>query len=122
MTEFDTIELVAISAANSFTAFTIFISFTFGFLVTAFFVGSKLTRFQALAATGMYLASAGSMALASVIWLQVLFAAKKSNTTLMDTIPLMNGDAWVSGMSVVFVLGVLISLYFMWDVRHPKTE
>ena len=48
MTEADTIEVAAICAANSFTAFTIYISFTFGFLATAFFVGNKLTRFQAV--------------------------------------------------------------------------
>ena len=48
MNEVDTVELVATCAEMSFTAFGIYISFTFGFLATAFFVGSKLTRFQAL--------------------------------------------------------------------------
>ena len=67
MNEVDTVELVATCAEMSFTAFGIYISFTFGFLATAFFVGSKLTRFQALVATGMYLVAAGTMALASYI-------------------------------------------------------
>ena len=123
MTEVDTVELVATCAANSFTAFSIYISFTFGFLVMAFFVGSKLTRFQALVATGLYLVAAGTMALASTVWIQALFLAKNSNTTFLDTITFMgNGEAWIPGMSILLFLGMFISLYFMWDVRHPKTK
>ena len=49
MTEAGTLELAATLAETTHSAFTIYISFTFGFLVTAFLVGSKLTRFQALA-------------------------------------------------------------------------
>jgi biotin transporter BioY len=122
MTEAETLELAATLAETTHTAFTIYISFTFGFLVTAFLVGSKLTRFQALAAIGMYIVSAGSMALATIGWLQTLFAVKNSNTTLMDTIPILNGDAWVSGMSILVVLGMLVSIYFMWNIRHPKNN
>ena len=122
MTESDTVELAAICAANSMTAFTIYISFTFGFLATAFFVGSRLTRFQVFAATGMYLVAAVSMGLTSLVWLQATFAAKDGNTTFLDTIPFMNGNVWVSGITIILVLGIFVSLSFMWAVRHPKTE
>jgi hypothetical protein len=39
----------------------------------------------------------------------------------MDTIPMLNGDAWVPAMSIIVVLGMLVSIYFMWNIRHPKT-
>ena len=65
---------------------------------------------------------AGGMASASVAWLQAYAALKNSKATFLDTIPLFNGDVWVLAMSIVLVLGMLISLYFMWDVRRPKTE
>jgi hypothetical protein len=122
MTEVDALELAATFTGNSFTSFAIFISFTFGFLATAFFVGSKLTRFQALAAAGGYLVSAGAMASACVAWLQAFVALKNSKATFLDTIPLFNGDVWVPGSSFILILGMAISLYFMWDVRRPKTE
>ena len=123
MTEVDAVELASTCAANSFTAFSIYISFTFGFLVMAFFVGSKLTRFQALVATGLYLIAAGAMALSTTIWLHAFFLAKDSNTTFLDTISLLgNGQEWIPGISILLFLGVFISLYFMWDVRHPKTK
>ena len=118
MTEAETIELTAICAANSFAAFTIYISFTFGYLATAFFIGSKLTRFQALAATGMFLVAAGTMASATVIWLRGLFLVLNSQNTVLDALPLMYGSVWVVGVSMITIGGMLISLYFMWDVRH----
>ena len=122
MTEAEVIELAATCAANSFAAFTIYISFTFGFLATAFFVGSKLTRFQALAATGMYLVTAGTMASAAVIWLQGVFLVLNSQNTVLDALPLMNGSVWVVVISMITTVGMLVSLYFMWDVMHRKTE
>ena len=51
MTEADTLEMIALYSANSITAFTVYISFTFGFLVTAFVAGDKLTTFQVLTAS-----------------------------------------------------------------------
>lgn len=120
MTEADTIEVAAICAANSFTAFTIYISFTFGFLAAAFFVGNKLTRFQALAATGMYLVAAGATALAMLSWLKGLFLVLNSQNTVLDALPFMNENAWVVGMSIIIFGGMLISFYFMWDVRRRE--
>lgn len=120
MTEAEVIELTAVCASNVFTALTIYISFTFGFLATAYFVGNKLTSFQALAATGLYLVAAGSMSLAMNAWLQALFKVINSQPTVVDTIPILVNDIWVPGMSTVFILGILISLYFMWDVRRRK--
>ena len=42
--------------------------------------------------------------------------------SLLDTIPLLNADAWVPARFMVHVLGMIISLYFMWDLRRPKTK
>jgi hypothetical protein len=122
MTEADTIEVAAICAANSFTAFTIYISFTFGFLATAFFVGNKLTRFQVLAATGMYLIAAGATALAMLIWLKALFLVLNDQNTVLNSLPFLNENAWIGSMSIISIGGILVSSYFMWGVRHPKTE
>jgi hypothetical protein len=121
MTEADTIEVAAICAANSFTAFTIYISFTFGFLATAFFVGNKLTRFQVLAATGMYLIAAGATVLVTLSWLKALFLVLNNQNTVLDAIPFMNGNAWVVIMSIITIGGMIVSSYFMWDVRRRET-
>ena len=121
MTEADTIEVAAICAANSFTAFTIYISFTFGFLATAFFVGNKLTRFQVLAATGMYLIAAGATVLVTLSWLKALFLVLNNQNTVLDAIPFMNGSAWVVIKSIITLGGMIVSSNFMWEVRRRET-
>jgi hypothetical protein len=65
--------------------------------------------------------AAGSVSLAMNAWLQALFRVLHSQPTVVDTIPLLVADIWVPGMSIVFALGILISIYFMWNVRHAKT-
>ena len=121
MTEAEAMDLVAAFNANASTNFTIFISFTFGFLATAFFVGAKLSRIQALVASVMYTVSAGSAALSCIGWLQAFDSMMKSQTTLLGAIPLFNSQFWVGGMAVLFVTGMSVSVYFMWSIRHPKS-
>ena len=70
----------------------------------------------------MYTGAAGSAALASVGWLQAFNEIMDSETTLLSSLPLFGLDFWVLVMSILFLTGILVSLYFMWDVRHPKTE
>jgi hypothetical protein len=122
MTEGDVIEAAAAVTANSITMFTIFITFTFGFLASAYFVGGKLTRFQALAATGLYVVAAGFSAVIMVGWMQAFFAIMEVKPNALDTIPIIQRGYWVPVTTVMLSMGMLISLYFMWGVRHPKTE
>jgi hypothetical protein len=122
MTEADILELWAVHGANAITAFTVYISFTFGFLATAYFVGSQLTPFQAFVASGLYIISAGAPGLTQIAYIQTMFAILESGPNLLQGFTLVNGTFWVWFMSIVQGAGILISLYFMWSVRHPKTE
>jgi hypothetical protein len=122
MTEGDVIEAAAAVTANSITMFTIFITFAFGFLASAYFVGGKLTRFQALAATGLYVVAGGFSAVIMVGWMQAFFAIMEVKPNALDTIPIIQRGYWVPVTTVMLSMGMLISLYFMWGVRHPKTE
>ena len=122
MTEVESMELVATFTANASTNFTIFISFTFAFLATAYFVGSKLSKFQSFSAASLYTVAAGSAAISCIAWLQAFNTLMESSNTLLNSLPLFASELWVSGMSVLFVAGIAMSLYFMWSVRHPKTE
>ena len=120
MTEAEALALMAAWGGNSITAFTVYISFTFAFLVTAFFAGSKLTKFQALIASGLYVLASGICMLAEVTWLQGMFAISKANPTVVSDLTLWNGDFWVGYMATVLASGILISLYFMWRIRNTK--
>jgi hypothetical protein len=91
-------------------------------LVTAYFIGNKLTRFQVIAATGLYVVAAGFMALAMIAWAQALFAISEAKATALDTVFLIQRGYWIETLSILLGTGMIISLYFMWGVRHPKTK
>ncbi len=121
MTEADILELWAVHGANAITAFTVYISFTCGFLATAYFIGSDLSPFQAFVASGLYIISAGAPALAQITYIQTMFAILERGPNLLQEFTLVNGTFWLGFMSIVQSAGILLSLYFMWSVRQPKT-
>jgi hypothetical protein len=122
MNEADIIEAAAATIANSMSAFTVFVTFTFGFLATAYVVGAKLTRTQAATAMGLYVVAAVYSSIIMVAWLQAFFALTEAKATALNTILLMQRSYWVPGTIVVLSMGILLSLYFMWSIRHRKTE
>ncbi len=122
MTEAEILELLAAHGANAMTAFTVYISFTFGFLATAYFVGSQLTPFQAIVVGGLYVISAVAPSLTQIAYIQLMFTILESGPNLGQGITLLNGTFWAWSMSIIQSVGIVISLYFMWSVRHPKAE
>ncbi|WNC72026.1 hypothetical protein RGQ13_18185 [Thalassotalea psychrophila] len=118
MTNAETLELIALYANNALTSFTIYISFTFGFLITAFIVGAKLTHYQVFVVCALYVISVGSMAISLIVNMQVWVAIKESHATIIDELPLANGTFWITYMCIVLMGGILVSLYFLWDIRQ----
>lgn len=118
MTNAEALELIALYANNALTSFTIYITFTFGFLITAFVVGAKLTHFQVFVVGSLYVISVGSMALSLIVNMQAWVAIKENNSTIIDELPLANGTFWLTYMCIVLLGGILVSLYFLWDVRQ----
>jgi len=122
MTEAEVIELVGIHGANAITSFTVYISFTFGFLATAHFVGASLTSAQTIVATVLYWVAAASATACHALFNQIVFATLESSPTLLDDLPLMQGAVWVWGMVFIELSGIAASTYFMWSVRHPAAK
>ena len=58
MTEAEAMELLLACVSNTISGFTVNISFTFAYLTAAFFVGARLTLFQTIAVSCLYVASA----------------------------------------------------------------
>jgi len=122
MNEGDAIQAAIATAGVVFGCFTIYVSFTFAYLVTAYFVGIKLTRFQAIAASGLYVVAAGFMALVMIAWTEALFAITDRTSTALDAVGLIQRGYWIETFSILLGAGLLISLYFMWDVRRQGIE
>jgi hypothetical protein len=120
MTEPEVIEMVNLYASNSMSCFSLWVSFTFAYLTVAYLVGSKLSKVQLYIISTLYVLAGGAFGFAAVTYTE-------SFGTLNSVYPEFSPTdlwrfPWTLVSSLMLVGGMLASLYFMWDVRHPKPE
>lgn len=123
MTEYEILDLLANESAQSATQFTLYLSVLFAYLVTAYFVGARLTVTQVFILSSLYIfvnaAQSWGMHLTMSRVEELLNKkAEISPLTEWEQGYAGYGNIWAIAMAI----GVLASLYFMWGVRHPKKE
>ena len=119
MTEAEAFELVLLASANAVTSFTVYITFTFGYLAAAYFTGEKLSTRQAVIVSALYVFSAMS---ACINFFSDMTFYEKAMSYAKDTVPddaINSAEFWYIYMGILLLVGVLASLYFMWTIRHP---
>jgi hypothetical protein len=124
MTAYEASDLLNGVISNQLAGQALFITIISAYVVVAYSVGEKLTKYQVSFINIAFLlfAIAGMRGGVALVELVYEYSALKAELThgghSMDT-----GGAFalwmVVGVRVVLVLG---SLIFMWQVRHPKTE
>lgn len=121
MTEAEAIEVAGIWSGHILTAFTIYISFTFAYLITVFYVGARLTGLQAVFTSALYFFAATSTILAQIGYMQAQFTILTSVPNLIDGLFLVTaGDFWIPYLASIQSAGVLLGIYFMWSERQTK--
>lgn len=97
----------------------------FAFLVAAHFVGASLNRRQVWIFTGIYtlwqIYTMSILAARSFLLIRI----SESLAKLLDSpSPMLDKMPWVLGSTGLFLLTIVLiaSIYFMWSVRHAKTE
>jgi hypothetical protein len=92
----------------------------FGYLIVSYFIGAQLTRVQAAILTTLYLFWLFRLVTVfNFIWIaaqNTLGEMRKISPDYSPAVP----SVW--GVYALLLCLVLGSLYFMWSVRHPKTE
>ncbi|MEH6570670.1 MAG: hypothetical protein V7709_16440 [Halioglobus sp.] len=95
----------------------------FGYLVVAYFVGGHLTKVQAAIFSTLYVAAflANSFSATNSALVAVGFQARYVELSGATGSPSLTPIFMFLGamLNLSMLLG---SLYFMWSVRHPKTE
>ena len=117
MTEAETLELISMYYGNAIDAFALYITFTFAYLTVAYFVGRALTRFQVFAASGLYLVSTLSTALGVILPMVAWTELLGSRQTLLGKFRIWNGEFFMWYLGAIFTIGIIVSLYFMFNVR-----
>ena len=101
----------------------LWLSSTFAYLTVSYLVRKALSTFQCLLVSRLYGVMALMFAGAAVGYTNSWFLLKARENTILDDVLLFQGmENYISGAAVVFFGGTLVSLYFMYNVRHRKHE
>ncbi len=123
MTDSEIWELAIGSADNAMTAFSIYLTVTFAYLVASYFAGAKLSRMQTVMISGLFVFGAGSGLLTCVSHvyrsaiLQDMLVSKSE--TFAKAFAL-GGRFWPVYMAILLSGGMAVSLYFMYDIRRKS--
>ena len=87
-----------------------------GYLLVAYFIGKDLSPLQAMIITVLFFTFSAGTTIAMYQYFES--AVHFGHTYGEGRAPTMAG----AYIALIFSLGILASLKFMWDVRHPKTD
>ena len=122
MTEFEAFEALKMETAYALSCGEQSITLFSGYLLIAFFIGSKLTFFQVSFVNAVFSMMYLSSSLAIIGAMPVInHLAERLNATGSE-IPLSASAANPAFSITITSLMYLGALYFMWTVRHPKAE
>ena len=122
-------EAYTTASSNGLTALAILLTIVSGYMVIAYLVGEKLTRIQVLLVNMVYIASGLSVltsnygsvldsATARAEAAQRIEELRSIATPVGEAVP----EIYAIIVAAVNSLFLIISLVFMWQVRHPKAE
>jgi hypothetical protein len=122
MTEYEIADLIATYSSNAGAFFAAYLTVISGYLITAFIAGSRLSSPQATILNTGFIVAAGVLTYATygagmtqVHYTQLLLD--------LDIDSPQSGRGWVmKTLGILLLGGILASQYFMWNVRHHKTE
>ena len=98
-----------------------FLSIVSGYLITAYLVGAKLSKFQVTILTTMFVLVMGLLAWSTSAYTYwgSYFAALGRNEASPE--PLFTPGAWTTGVvAILNLFTIVMCLLFMWNVRHSK--
>jgi hypothetical protein len=122
MTEAELLEATGLAANTALTGISLYMTIVSAYLITAFTAGSRLTRSQTFVISVGFVVGAGIfiyVVIANALR-QVYFTARLSEIQTDATFYFSDRTTILIGS--VLVMGIIASLKFMWDVRHPKAE
>ena len=114
MTEVEATSMLVSIADLLATYLGLWVTSTFAYLTASYFLGAKLTRFQAIAVSGLYVAASLSFAFAALghteafIMLEAQELTVYRDVSTSTILPL-----YYPGFALLFTCGTFISLYFM---------
>ena len=111
-----TATLVTELMSGAGNAMSLYLTVVSGYLLVAYLAGKELTSLQTFIITTLFIFMASSNTLAAIGYFQNAYHF--GNTFGAGRVPGWGGPV----VGTIQSFGILASVKFMWDVRHPKIE
>ena len=125
MTEYEMTDIIMSRYAQMTEQASLYFALVSGYLITAYVVGSRLTRLQVTVINTLYcLWTVGILGgyintVNDTIELEQVIRSVWATTTAGNISDLTSA---AYSFAIVQTIGIIASLVFMWSVRHPRTE
>jgi len=122
MTEAELVEAANSSWALVTSTIGLYVTVTSAYLIVAYLAGAKLTKSQTGIISTLYIALAITLLTGLYAWVfrgnhyssELMTLDSRASAYYVHAVPII--------LTAVLTAGMLASLKFMWDIRHPKTE
>jgi hypothetical protein len=121
MTQAELWQLQLLAVSNAITAFGVLLTLITGYLVTAYFAGSRLSRYQAAVVSALFLLGAGLGAF-------MVFVETRRAFFFLDQLQLeFDVQSFTPGNFALYLMGILLvllipaALFFMYQIRRNPT-
>ena len=122
MTEYELVDNAITYFTAALTAFGMYITVLSGYVIAAFVAGERLIRAQVWVVNVFFFCTASVFTLATVTCYARTHEYAKRLLELDPTRTSRFNEYAASGVGALQILGIAACLYFLWSVRHPKTE
>ncbi len=111
-----TASLVSDMNGYAMTALSLYVTAVSGYLLVAYLIGPKLTLIQVVIFTGLFLMFSGFMTYGAVGFFENAHIFSRDYGRAY-------ARPWAGDIALITQIGgILASVYFMWSVRHPKSD
>ena len=110
---------------SGISATGMYLTVTFAYIAAAYFVGAKLTRLQVCLISGLYVFAAASATVCCVLFLRRSVTFQELLEPMAEAYGkelIANLGYWSGYMGALLLLGIFVSLYFMYDIRGKSTS
>ena len=128
MTEAEFVELIQNATSFFMTSFTIWLSIVSAYLIAAYAAGRNLTAVQTFIISVLYIVCSSIFATVTFVFFNRVANMIQTKAEMFPTgVWSIQYDVLVIqyillGLAFIMVGGIVVSLYFMWSIRHPKKE
>jgi hypothetical protein len=101
----------------------VYLTVIFAYLATAYFVGSRLSIFQSLVVSGLFVFAALATIGACVAQLRRASEFQQQLSLQTDDLllmPLKSASFWATYMPMLMLAGVVVGLFFMYDTMRKN--